>query len=66
MRLSQDLEEYADLQPELFECLNRQSHDVLHFLYRYFVNDEAVVDRLRDLLERMKELSTKGLKNKVK
>lgn len=59
MRLSQDLEEYGDLRPELFECLNRQSHDVIHFLYRYFVNDESIIDRLRDLLGRMKELSTK-------
>lgn len=56
MRLSSDIEEYSDLNPDLFETLNRQSHEVVHFLFRYYVNDEAIMERLTDFLKRMKDL----------
>jgi hypothetical protein len=37
-----------------FEPLNRKTHETVHFLYPYYVKDNAIIDRLRDLLERMR------------
>lgn len=39
----------------LFACLNKQSHKVVHFIYTYYSKDPSIIDRLKDILERMKE-----------
>lgn len=47
---------YEDLSDEyLFECLNKQSHQFLHWAFNYYKNDVEFITRLEDLLKRMKE-----------
>lgn len=55
-----DLDEahYEDISDEThFEPLNRKTHETVHFLYPYYVKDEKIIDRLRDLLERMRVIN---------
>ena len=53
-------EHYTDLSDEThFEPLNRKTHETIHFLYTYYVKDKGIIDRLRDLLERMYEINEK-------
>lgn len=40
-----------------FMCLNKKSHDTVHFLWTYYRKDPTVIDRLREILERMKEIN---------
>lgn len=59
-----DLDEahYQDISDEShFEPLNKKTHDTVHFLYGYYVKDKGIIDRLRDLLDRMVEINEKGL-----
>jgi hypothetical protein len=46
-------ENYNILFPDNFVCLNNLTHKTVHFLYTYYKNDPAVLDRLREVLERM-------------
>lgn len=49
---------YEDLQNENeFLCLNKASHDVLHWLWKIYERDPYVLDRLEYILERMRELN---------
>jgi len=57
-----DLDEshYTDLSnEENYVCLNKMMHSVVHDLYRYYVKDETVIDRLLEILQRMKEINEK-------
>lgn len=59
-----DLDEahYEDISDDShFEPLNKKTHDTVHFLYGYYVKDKGIIDRLRDLLDRMVEINGKGL-----
>lgn len=42
---------------ERFVCLNKQTHDVIHFLYRYYQKDEAILDRMKYYLDLMVKYS---------
>ena len=44
---------YENLDPTNFECLNMKSHDVVHFMYMYYKKDRSVLDRLKTILEKM-------------
>lgn len=48
---------YDKLIEENFVALNKQTHEVLHFLFRYYQKDPAILDRLKTVLDRMKELN---------
>lgn len=50
-------EEYEKLSADRFRCLNKQSHEAIHFLYRYYDTDPTVIDRLKEILEEMKRLN---------
>ena len=57
-----DLDEnnYEDLSDDShFEPLNKKTHDTVHFLYGYYVKDKGILDRLADLLERMRVINDK-------
>lgn len=55
--LDQNADHYEDLSNEdNFVYLNKSIHEVVHVLYRYYRTDETVLDRLQDVLDRMKEL----------
>ena len=48
-------EHYTDLSEENFIPLNKQTHKFIHWLYTYFLVDEGVIDRLREVLIQMKQ-----------
>ena len=49
---------YQDLEKsENFCFLQKSMHDVVHALYRYYKNDETVLDRLKAVLDCMKEIN---------
>ena len=48
---------YEVLEEDRFMCLNNQTHDFIHWAYRYYRNDgKAFIDSFEKALERMKEL----------
>ena len=50
---------YEDVSdPSHFENLNSDIHSVVHKLYTYYKKDPLIIDRLRELLERMKEINS--------
>ena len=55
--LSMDAETYDKLIEENFIAVNKQTHDALHFLFRYYQKDPTVLDRLKTVLDRMNELN---------
>lgn len=40
-----------------FENLNNESHSWVHEIYKYYRKDPAVLDRLKDILDRMIEIN---------
>lgn len=46
-------EHYQVLVEERFRPLNSDSHDCIHFLYRYYKKDPFIIDRLRKILDLM-------------
>ena len=48
---------YDKLIEENFIALNKQTHEALHFLFRYYQKDPTVLDRLKTFLEKMNELN---------
>ena len=49
---------YSDISnSEHFIGLNKKSHDCIHFLYSYYSKDPEVLDRLKSLLDLMKEIN---------
>lgn len=50
-------ENYDKLIEENFVALNKQTHEALHFLFRYYQKDPAILDRLKTVLDRMNELN---------
>lgn len=53
--LSMKEETYDDLNPNKFVCLNRQAHETVHYLFRYYKTDRDVIKRLKSILDRMLE-----------
>lgn len=53
-----DYDHYTDLSnPENFLTLNKKSHDCIHFLYNYYAKDPSIIDRLKECLDKMKQLN---------
>lgn len=53
-----DSAHYEVLEDDRFLCLNNQTHDFIHWAYRYYRNEgEAFIHNFEDALERMKELN---------
>ena len=48
---------YDKLIEENFVALNKQTHEALHFLFRYYQKDHTILDRLKTVLDIMKELN---------
>ena len=58
--LDLDSANYEVLEEDRFLCLNNQTHDFLHWAYRYYRNDgKAFIDSFEDALERMKKLEVR-------
>ena len=48
---------YDKLIEENFVAVNKQTHEALHFLFRYYQKDPTILDRLKTFLEKMNELN---------
>ena len=55
--LDLSVENYDQLTEENFVALNKQTHEALHFLFRYYQKDHTILDRLKTILDRMNELN---------
>ena len=40
-----------------FLCCNNLTHKFLHWCYGYYIKDPAIIDRIKNELERMKEIN---------
>lgn len=49
---------YKDLEDEShFVMLNKQTHEAVHWLWRYYEKDPEIITRLEKLLNEMKEIN---------
>ena len=55
--LDMSAENYDQLIEENFVALNKQTHETLHFLFRYYQKDPTILDRLKAVLDKMNELN---------
>lgn len=46
-------EEYHILSPERFRCLNKGSHEAIHFLFTYYKKDPSILERIKTILDEM-------------
>lgn len=51
-------EHYTDLNEEHFIPLNKNTHKFIHWLYNYFLEDEGVIERIREVLVQMKQINS--------
>lgn len=50
------MEHYTDItNKDNFVFLNKTTHETVHFLFRYYIKDEQIIDRLREVLREMKD-----------
>lgn len=47
-----DETKYAELEEDNFICCNNLTHKVLHWLYTYYKKDPAIIDRLKNEMEK--------------
>ena len=64
---------HEDLREENYEVLNdnflpcnNKTHEVIHWLWRYYVVDPQIIDRLKNELEKMKAINQGGENDGVK
>lgn len=55
--LNMDADNYDKLIEENFIAVNKNTHETLHFLFRYYKNDKDVLDRIKQILDKMEELN---------
>ena len=56
--LDLDSNNYTDISdPTHFENLNSDIHSIVHKLYPHYRKDPEVIDRLKELMDRMKEIN---------
>lgn len=55
--LDMSVENYDQLIEENFIAVNKQTHEALHFLFRYYQKDQTVLDRLKTVLDKMNRLN---------
>ena len=58
MKTDQDPETYQDISNEdNFMALNSYCHKMLHYLFIFYKNDKGILERLKEVLDKMLELS---------
>lgn len=56
--IDQNEEKYEDLSKiENFVALNRYSHKLLHYIFTYYKRDRNVLERLKNILDKMLEIN---------
>ena len=62
LRTEQDAENYQDLShEEEFIPLNSYCHKMLHYLFIFYQKDQTVMDRLKEILDKMCDLAPKHI-----
>lgn len=56
--LDQRAENYKVLEDERLIALQPKSHEMIHYLYGYYIKDKEVLNRIKDILDKMIEYST--------
>ena len=51
------VDDYDKLVEDNFVALNSQMHDTVHILFRYYQKDKTILDRLKQVLDKMVELN---------
>jgi hypothetical protein len=58
LHMDQDMEGYCDLSKvDEFMPLNRYTHKLLHYLFTYYKKDPSILERLKEVLDKMQSLS---------
>ena len=66
LRTEQELEGYCDLSKvDEFMPLNRYTHKLLHYLFTYYKKDPSILERLKEVLDKMARLSCVKMVNNV-
>ena len=55
--LDMSIENYEKLEEDNFICLNKQMHETIHILFRYYKNDKDILNRIKQVLDKMIELN---------
>lgn len=55
--LDMSAENYDKLDEENFIALNKQTHEALHFLFRYYQTDKSILAKFKEVLDIMCELN---------
>jgi hypothetical protein len=56
-----DEQHYTDVSnPSNFKCLNKKTHDFIHWGYNYYKKDPTFIDRIQSVWDLMKELNDKS------
>ena len=55
--LDMSSENYDKLDEENFIAVNKATHDALHFLFRYYQNDKDILEKFKEVLDKMVELN---------
>ena len=55
--LDMSADNYDKLIEENFIAVNKSTHEALHFLFRYYKNDKDILNRIKQVLEKMTELN---------
>ena len=55
--LSMDAETYDKLIEENFIAVNKTTHETIHALFRYYKNDKDILNRIKQVLDKMVELN---------
>lgn len=50
-------EHYQNLDEENFVSVNKMTHTVIHWIYRYYEKDEKIMERIREVLDKMIEIN---------
>ena len=51
--LDMSADNYDKLIEENFIAVNKNTHETLHFLFRYYKNDKDVLDRIKQILDKL-------------
>lgn len=55
--LDMSAENYDQLTEENFIAVNKTTHETIHTLFRYYKNDKDILNRIKQVLDRMNELN---------
>ncbi len=55
--LDMSAENYDQLTEENFIAVNKTTHETIHALFRYYKNDKDILNRIKQVLDKMVELN---------